>query len=226
MTSSTLPATGKTATWTASISPCNGKVTPVRGFGSSPGPGRDRPPGSGRRRRFARQLVLRFASSATGDGDARGPSNDGGEQGHARRWRSRLSLPSSPRSSPRRRSPATSTRSFGDRGKVIAFFCGHAVGFPVAIGLQGRIVAAGTNNHYDDFCLIRFRPNGGLDRSFGDADRGGELRDPRGGRPLGLLIDSSGADRGGGRVRGREFAGSLDSTPTAASIPRSAATAR
>jgi uncharacterized delta-60 repeat protein len=58
--------------------------------------------------------------------------------------------------------------SFGEAGRVKTGFCAHARSFAVSIDHHGRIVAAGTNNHEDDFCLIRYKPNGGLDRSFGD----------------------------------------------------------
>jgi uncharacterized delta-60 repeat protein len=58
--------------------------------------------------------------------------------------------------------------SFGDAGRVKTGFCAHARSFAVAIDHHGRIVAAGTNNHEDDFCLIRYKPNGRLDRSFGN----------------------------------------------------------
>ncbi len=63
--------------------------------------------------------------------------------------------------------PGDLDRSFGDGGKVVEGFCAHA-SFSATVDRRDRIVAAGTNNHFDNFCLMRFRQNGTLDRSFGD----------------------------------------------------------
>jgi uncharacterized delta-60 repeat protein len=63
--------------------------------------------------------------------------------------------------------PGDLDRSFGHGGKVVEGFCAHA-SFSATVDRRDRIVAAGTNNHFDNFCLMRFRQNGTLDRSFGD----------------------------------------------------------
>ena len=95
--------------------------------------------------------------------------------------------------------------SFGDGGKVTTYFCGHDRAFSVAIDSHRRIVAVGTNNLWSDFCLLRFRPNGGLDPSFGDdgtvtTDFGTNEEGP-----LSMTLDPQGRIVAAGRSR-RDFA--------------------
>ncbi len=61
--------------------------------------------------------------------------------------------------------------SFGSAGRVRTDFAGTSdQALAVAIQLDGRIIAAGrteTRSVFSDFALIRYRPGGRLDRSFG-----------------------------------------------------------
>jgi uncharacterized delta-60 repeat protein len=119
--------------------------------------------------------------------------------------------------------PGDLDRSFGDGGRVKTDFCAHARQFAVAIDSRGRIVAAGTDNHEDNFCLIRYKPDGRLDRSFGE---GGmvvtDFGDSNDGADA-VAIDSRGRMVAAGRIKRqgykRAFAlarykpdGSLDSS--------------
>ncbi len=64
-------------------------------------------------------------------------------------------------------------RSFGGDGKVVTPFFAHAFAYDVAVQPDGKIVVAGdAGDAGRDFAVLRYRPNGALDRSFGPDDDG------------------------------------------------------
>jgi len=61
-------------------------------------------------------------------------------------------------------------RSFGRDGKVTTRFATNSIGRAVAVQADGKIVVSG-NISGGAFALVRYRPNGSLDRSFGTGGR-------------------------------------------------------
>ena len=56
-------------------------------------------------------------------------------------------------------------KSFGRNGKTIIDFGSYSEAYAIAIQPNGKIIAAGTI--MQDFAVVRFKPNGNLDSSFG-----------------------------------------------------------
>ena len=94
-------------------------------------------------------------------------------------------------------------RSFGNDGRVTTGLeVGDGWAYAVAIDSHDRIVVAGIGGIDGDFALIRYEPDGQLDRSFGTngrvmTDFGGEER------AFSLAIDSQGRIVAGGFTRER-----------------------
>ena len=66
--------------------------------------------------------------------------------------------------------PGQIDRSFGDRGRVTTRCLGHCDANAVVVDAQRRIIAAGEGTNAR-FGLIRYKPSGDLDRSFGGDGR-------------------------------------------------------